>query len=61
MNCKCYICGTEIKHEHYFLAEFKGYKRIMCRKCGVKYRKDKYRKKGEKDVIKEGVGQCINH
>lgn len=43
MNYKCYICGKKIFNEHIFLVGFKGRTRIMCRKCGVKYRKDKYK------------------
>lgn len=50
MNYKCYICGKIIKNEHFFLVGFKDRTRIMCRKCGVKYRK------GVKHVKSEGVG-----
>ena len=47
MNCKCYICGKVINDEHVFIVKFKSRNRIMCRKCGVKYRKQKYSKEGD--------------
>ena len=37
----CYICGKIIKNEHFFLVRFNERSRVMCRKCGKKYRKTK--------------------
>lgn len=63
MNCTCYICGKIISDEHFFLVKFKGYTRIMCRKCGVRYRRENRKKvKGDKENVKsEGIGKCANN
>lgn len=51
MNYKCYMCKKEIKAEHFFLVRYKDKSRIMCRKCGLKWRR-------EKDADRQGKSKC---
>lgn len=51
MICKCYMCNKLITDEHVFLLKYKGLSRIMCRKCGVKFRK---RIRKEERWVKDG-------
>ncbi len=50
MIFKCYMCNKKVTDEHVFLMKYKGLTRVMCRKCGTKFRKRlKQEEKGGKD------------
>lgn len=51
MKYICYICNKEIKAEHFFLVRIRGRSQIMCRKCGIQFKRGK-------DADRQGKSKC---
>lgn len=48
LKLKCYICGKEIKYEHFFVVKYYNRNQIMCRKCGVKFGDERRKKDADR-------------